>query len=147
LLTLTDLQAKLAEIDENIERTPLTVLEYSQQLNERKSIYEGLHPETKPGKSQAAGMNRKLGHDVSDKMSLTFTADTAKKLNKTMRSVQRDLAIARSIDDSVQRVIAGMARPPSPPVASGCVGMARYVFWDADFARPVSSPVSSLWIH
>jgi ParB family chromosome partitioning protein len=101
------LQAKLAEIDENIERTPLTVLEYSVQLNDRKNIYEGLHPETKQHVAGAAVSNRtRHGKPAtSDKMS--FAADTAQKLKKTMRSVQRDLAIAKGIDHAVQKVISG----------------------------------------
>jgi ribosomal protein L7Ae-like RNA K-turn-binding protein len=51
--------------------------------------------------------------------SLPFTADTAQKLKKTMRSVQRDLAIAKGINHAVQEVIAGtpIADSVSPPAA------------------------------
>ena len=49
MFSLSDLEAELAEIDENLERCPLNDLEYSQHLDRRKTIYEELHPETKQG--------------------------------------------------------------------------------------------------
>ncbi len=66
--TLDALQTELAEIDENVVRTELSVIEYGELLERRKEIYESLHPETKAGQAQAAGMNRAIGNNVSDKM-------------------------------------------------------------------------------
>ena len=77
--TLDALQTELAEIDENVVRTELSVIEYGELLERRKEIYESLHPETKVGQAQAAGMNRAIGNNVSDKMSVTlksFAQDT-----------------------------------------------------------------------
>lgn len=37
--------AELAEIDENIVRTALSVIKYGELLERRKEIYEVLHPE------------------------------------------------------------------------------------------------------
>ena len=65
---LEGLQAELAEIDENVVRTALSTIEYGELLERRKEIYESLHPETKAGTAQAAGMNRATGKHVSDKM-------------------------------------------------------------------------------
>ena len=66
--TLDALQTELAEIDENVVRTELSVIEYGELLERRKEIYESLHLETKAGQAQAAGMNRAIGNNVSDKM-------------------------------------------------------------------------------
>lgn len=66
--TLDALRKELAEIDENVVRTELSVIEYGELLECRKEIYESLHPETKAGQTQAAGMNRAIGNNVSDKM-------------------------------------------------------------------------------
>lgn len=68
---LDGLQAELAEIDENVVRTALSTIEYGELLERRKEIYESLHPETKAGTAQAAGMNRATGKHVSDKILCT----------------------------------------------------------------------------
>lgn len=89
--TLDALQTELAEIDENVVRTELSVIEYGELL-ERRKIYESLHPETKAGQAQAAGMNRAIGNNVSDKMPATlkpFSQDTAGKLGVSPRTIER----------------------------------------------------------
>lgn len=96
---------ELAEIDENLERAELTALEHSEQLARRKEIYEAMHPETKAGKSQAAGMNRSQGNNVGDKMSPTFTADTAEKMGISERTVERDVALAESLPEEVRDAV------------------------------------------
>ena len=48
-LNLSDLETRLAEIDENLIRNDLSVLERGDQLLERKRIYEELYPETRHG--------------------------------------------------------------------------------------------------
>ena len=68
--SLEGLQAELAELDENFIRSELSTVEYGELLLRRKEIYEALHPETKKGPAQAAGMNRAVGNNVSDKMEL-----------------------------------------------------------------------------
>ena len=65
---MNGLQSELAEIDENIVRTKLTKQELGDQLLRRKELYEMLHPETKAGAAQAAGMNRAIGNNVSAKL-------------------------------------------------------------------------------
>jgi len=49
-----------------------------------------IHPETKAGKSQAAGSNRSQGKSVSDKMSPTFTEDTASKTGQSRRTLSEE---------------------------------------------------------
>lgn len=60
------------------------------QTARRKAIYLELHPETAAGAAQAAGMNRSVGNNVADNLSVTFTAETAKATGKDERSVRRD---------------------------------------------------------
>ena len=89
--SLDALQTELAEIDENVVRTELSVIEYGELLERRKEIYESLHPEAKAGQAQAAGMNRAIGNNVSGKMSVTlksFAQDTADKLGVSPRAIE-----------------------------------------------------------
>lgn len=97
---LEGLQAKLAEIDENVVRTALSTIEYGELLERRKELYESLYPETKAGLSQAAGMNRATGKYVSDKMSSTsksFAQDTAGKLGISVRTVERTMQTMKGL--------------------------------------------------
>ena len=103
--TLDALQTELAEIDENVVRTELSVIEYGELLERRKEIYESLHPETKVGQAQAAGMNRAIGNNVSDKMSVTlrsFAQDTADKLGVSSRTVERTVQMMNGLTEDTR---------------------------------------------
>ena len=92
--SLEGLLAELAEVDENVVRRGLSAVEYSDLLLRRKEIYEALHPETKVGTSQAAGMNRAKGNNVGCKMHLTsksFVQDTAEKLGVNPSTIKRQI--------------------------------------------------------
>ena len=105
--TLDALQTELAEIDENVVRTELSVIEYGELLERRKEIYESLHPETKAGQAQAAGMNRAIGNNVTDKMSATlksFSQDTAGKLGVSPRTVERAIQMMNGLTEDVREV-------------------------------------------
>lgn len=97
IIGMNGVQAELAEIDENIVRTRLNRQELCEQLLRRKEIYEMLHPETKAGAAQAAGMNRAIGNNVSAKLAPTsksFVEDTSEKTGMSKRAVSRLLQIA-----------------------------------------------------
>jgi ParB family chromosome partitioning protein len=64
--SLEGLLAELAEVDENVVRKGLSAVEYSDLLLHRKEIYEALHPETRAGIAQAAGMNRAVGNNAKE---------------------------------------------------------------------------------
>ena len=104
---LDDLRVELAEIDENITRHNLTGVEEAKALARRKEIYELLHPETKVGNAQAAGSNRVQGKHVSDKLSPTFSKDTAARTGKSPRSVERMVKIGKNLDDKATKILAG----------------------------------------
>lgn len=105
--TLDALQTELADIDENVVRTELSVIEYGELLERRKEIYESLHPETKAGQAQAAGMNRAIGNNVSGKMSATlksFAQDTADKLGVSSRTVERTVQMMNGLTEDAREV-------------------------------------------
>lgn len=110
--SLEGLAAELAEIDENIVRSDISTLEYGEILLRRKEIYETLHPETKEGIAQAISMNRTLGNNVSDKMSVTsksFVQDTAEKLGVVPRTIERQIQTAKNLMPETKEII--LSRP------------------------------------
>jgi ParB family chromosome partitioning protein len=101
---LDDLHLELAEIDENIQRSTLTALETSKALARRKEIYEALHPDTRPV-TKRGGPGR--GKKTSDKMSpVSFTEDTAAKVGKHHRTIQRMVEIGKGLDDEAAKLLA-----------------------------------------
>ncbi len=106
--SMDGLQAELAEIDENIVRTGLSRQEMGEQLLRRKEIYEMLHPETKAGAAQAAGMNRAVGNNVDCKMQTTspsFVRDTAAKLGVHPSTVARQVQIAKNLTPKAKEIL------------------------------------------
>jgi ParB family chromosome partitioning protein len=65
--------AQLAEIDENLVRNELNILERGEQLAKRQGLYEAKYPQTKHG-AIGRGRNRD-----ADSATLSFTKDTAAK--------------------------------------------------------------------
>ena len=105
---MNSLQAELAEIDENIVRTSLSRQELGEQFLRRKEIYEMLHPETKAGAAQAAGMNRAIGNNVGDKLASktkSFVEDTSEKTGMSKRTVSRLLQIANNMTQDAKRIV------------------------------------------
>lgn len=99
VMTLDDLQREVAEIDENLVREELTVLERSRQLARRKEIYEAQHPETKNG-ATGRGRNRS-----ADSAKLSFADEAATKTSRSSRVVREEVQIAESITDEAQEII------------------------------------------
>lgn len=121
--SLEGLAAELAEIDENIVRSDISTLEYGEILLRRKEIYETLHPETKEGIAQAISMNRTLGNNVSDKMSVTsksFVQDTAEKLGVVPRTIERQIQTAKNLMPETKEIIKKSDQKISKEAASFC---------------------------
>ena len=83
----SDLLSELAEIDENLIRNELTVLDKSIQTSRRKEIYEILHPHTKHGGDRKS--SRQLG-DLKEIKPQSFVEQTAKATNESTRNIERN---------------------------------------------------------
>ena len=100
-MDLDDLDAELVEIDENLIRNELTVLERGEQLRRRKEIYEAKHPETRGG---VAGGHAKHGSATEI---ISFADDAASKIHTTPRTVRQEIQIAEKITPAAKEVIRG----------------------------------------
>jgi ParB family transcriptional regulator, chromosome partitioning protein len=97
--SLSDDEARLTEIDENVVRRELSALDRAVFLAERKKVYERLHPETKHG-----GSRPRKGEEGQVANMATFnrySKDAAKKTGLSERSVQRATELAMKLDPSV----------------------------------------------
>lgn len=108
---LTDDEARLVEIDENLIRRELGPLDRALFLAERKRVWERLHPETAHGGNRA----EKTGKFQVAKLATRFSADVAEKVGLSERSVQRACDIASglasdSINDLRSTYLAGHQR-------------------------------------
>lgn len=90
---------QLAEIDENLIRSDLELLERCDQEALRKQVYEQLHPEAA----------RPLGGRPSKNAEIisTFADDTAAKTGVTARTVRQEVQIAEKILPEVKDAIRG----------------------------------------
>jgi ParB/RepB/Spo0J family partition protein len=102
-----DLHAELAMIDENLMRAELTAADRAATTARRKAIYLELHPETAVGPAQAAGMNRSVGNNVADNLSVTFAVETAKATGRDERTVRRDAERGEKVIPEALAVIRG----------------------------------------
>ncbi len=99
ILNLSELEARLAEIDENLIRNDLSVLERGEQLEERKAIYEELYPETKRGGLPGAPGG---GKQAKSEIISSFAEDTADKTGQSRRTIEQEIQIARDITPEVK---------------------------------------------
>lgn len=103
VVTLDNLRAELAEIDENLQRQELTVLERAEQLARRKNIYEEVYPQTKRG---IAGAASRWGNDATaDSAVASFNKDTAAKTGMSERAVYVETQIANAIAPDVKEAL------------------------------------------
>ena len=99
---MDDVQAELAEIDENIVRTRLNRQELCEQLLRRKEIYETLHPETRHGMRN--GQTAKNAN-LATLETKSFAEDTAEKTGMSKRAVSRLLQIANNLTGDARRIV------------------------------------------
>ena len=99
ITTEKGLKADLAEIDENLIRQELSVLERGECLRKRKDIYEVLSPKPTQG-----GPGR--GHKGKQRNNFVpFTADTAKKTGSSRRTIEHEIQISNNIPPVIKKMI------------------------------------------
>ena len=99
---LENLEAELAEIDENIVRTQLTTTEEGNLLLRRKEIYETLHPETKHGMRN--GQTSK-DCNLQSLDAKPFVQDAAEKLGVSQSTVSRKVQAAKNTTQEAKEII------------------------------------------
>lgn len=104
VIDVDDLTAELAEIDENLVRNDLTVLERGEQMARRKKVYLALYPETKQG--TAGGKAGGRGREKIANETVSFAIDTAKKTGTSRRTVEHDVQIG-SLPEPVRQALRG----------------------------------------
>jgi ParB family chromosome partitioning protein len=90
ILDTDKLHTRLAEIDENLVRVELSVLERSEQITARKHLYEQLHPESKVGQAPGKAGGGKVAKDPG---AGSFVDDTAKKTGRGRSTIAEEARI------------------------------------------------------
>ncbi|SBW09274.1 putative ParB domain-containing protein nuclease [uncultured Alphaproteobacteria bacterium] len=98
---MTDQEALIWEIDENLRRYELTPLDRAVFLAERQRVYEELHPETKAGVAGAEAKHGRANDIVS------FASDAAQKCGLTPRTIQRAVQIANGLTLATRQRVSG----------------------------------------
>jgi ParB family chromosome partitioning protein len=105
LIECTDDEARQIEIDENLARRELTVLERAEFLAERKRIYEVLHPETANGKAKKPKTDKAKVANLAT--FARFSKDAARSTGLGERTVQRACELAAALSPEVITLIRG----------------------------------------
>jgi ParB family transcriptional regulator, chromosome partitioning protein len=104
VIDVTRDEAKLREIDENLARNDLTLLERAEHRCHRKEIYEHLHPETRRGGDRG---NQHVGGKsrLNDKLSFSHSAATS--TGRSSRTVHRLVRIANNLTPKTRKLLRG----------------------------------------
>ena len=97
MIDVEGLQAKLAELDENLVRNQGSVIEQGEWLAEKKRIYEELHPETKQGGDRGNQYKGKCQSEIN-----SFCQDTAEKTGLSKRTIEQSIQIAENLTPEVK---------------------------------------------
>lgn len=102
---VSELQAELIEIDENLVREELHYIDRGRQLLRRKEIYEELYPETKATTGKELVRKRWDTSAESAPVQPSFAQDISAKTGRSERVIQEEVQIARDLSPDVQEVI------------------------------------------
>jgi ParB family chromosome partitioning protein len=113
VIDVDEIDARLAEIDENLIRNELTVLERAEALKRRKELYEQRYPVTRnggprPGAGRGADRRRESDRQLDDlKKPPAFTEATAALLGCSRNKIERDIRIANRLTAEAKAEIRG----------------------------------------
>lgn len=97
---LADLDAELAEIDENLIRNELNWIDRDKQLKRRKEIYEIKHPETKQGGDRRSILPQLTQSNRSHSGLIpSFTQDTSNKTGMSNTTIEQSVKRATAFTD------------------------------------------------
>lgn len=102
---MDELQQELAEIDENLVRNELTVLERSEHLARRKEIYEAVHPRTRHGGAAGKAGGGKVV--AKDPEAGSFVEQTSAATGRSRSTIAQEVQIAHRISPEVKVAILG----------------------------------------
>jgi hypothetical protein len=102
VVSLSEIDSQLAEIDENLVRNELNTLERCEQFARRKELYEAKYPLTKRGTAGAHASNKAQDNATAESAVASFTEDTAAKTNVAARTIREDVQIATRIPEQVR---------------------------------------------
>jgi ParB family chromosome partitioning protein len=103
VVELYDIDLKLAEIDENLIREPLTALQRAEQLAQRKGIFE-----MKGGtKSSTLGESGKIFPTLGGRGNTGFAKDASNKVGATKRTINEDVKIGEGIPAALRDELRG----------------------------------------
>jgi ParB family chromosome partitioning protein len=98
--SVSDLDAEIMEIDENLHRQNLTALERAEHLVRRKEIYEAMLPETKAG---AIGPYRQMTGDRIP----SFVESAAENIGISRRAVSDYVMIGHNLATTTKEIVQG----------------------------------------
>lgn len=105
---LSDVEAELAEIDENFERNALDALDWAKALKRRKELYEALNPQSKATTGAplvAKRWQNSPENTGAESAPVSFTEDTAAKTGVSQRTIQEGVALGEAIPDDVAEIL------------------------------------------
>jgi ParB family chromosome partitioning protein len=105
LIEATDDEARQIEIDENLARKELTILERAQFLAERKRVYEALHPETAHGKAKKPKSEKAKVANLATFS--RFSKDAANSTGLGERTIRRSVELAGKLSTAAIAAIRG----------------------------------------
>jgi ParB family chromosome partitioning protein len=101
VLDVSEAEAKLLELDENLCRSELNTAERIAAITERKQVYEQLHPSTKHG-GDRSGQKDSSGKDCHLP---SYADDTAAKTGDSARKIRQHATIGKHISiDRLRRL-------------------------------------------
>ena len=104
ILSVSPTEAAIREIDENLARNDLTLLERAEHLLCRKQLYEELHPERRNGGDRG---NQHIGGKSCQNDKLSFCQTAATLTGQSSRTAQRLVRIAKLLTPETKRLLRG----------------------------------------